>query len=580
MSATGSMSAAVAGVEIQVAGQAIDASLAAQLLEVRLESHLLLADTVSIRLADPLLEHIDSAPFNIGSDLVVLLGAPAATSLTSLFDGQITTFEPEFTEDEVILAVRGYDRSHLMSRTTRTQTYEQMTYADIARQVAGTAGLQPGTIDDAGGTIEFVQQSDETDWAFLWRLARALGFVVTVDGKSLNFRKPQLQDSAVSLTWGTTLLSFRPRVSAVAQVSSVTVRGWDPVAKQAIVGQASSPDVTSSIGLDQSQVAGAFDGGPVNVCDYPIGTQMEADAVATGVAQRLANAYVEAEGVAIGDARLTAGTTVDVGGVGERFGGKYTLTEAIHVIRPRTGYHTQLRVSGRAARGFIDLTASEPGSNWRNSVVVGVVTSNSGDPHNLGRIKVKYPALDDEHEGWWARIAAPSAGANRGLLMLPVAGDEVLLAFEHGDDEHPYIIGSLWNGQAQPQTLVHDDGSFALRSDKEIIAEAAENISVKSDKVVALEAGQDLTAKASAKITAEAQSDASLSSTTNMTVKGVQSVTVQGSQATLKGDATTKVSAGGQLSVEADGQLVLKGATIQIQGTGMVQISAPQIMLG
>jgi len=164
--------------------------------------------------------------------------------------------------------------------------------------------------------------------------------------------------------------------------------------------------------------------------------------------------------------------------------------------------------------------------------------------------------------------------------MLPVVGDEVLLAFEHGDDEHPYVIGSLWNGQAQPQTLVHDDGSFHLRSDKQITAEAAENISVKSDKAVALQAGEDLTAKTSAKLTAEAQSDASLSSTTNMTVKGAQSVTVQGSQATLKGDATTKVSAGGQLSLEADGQLVIKGATIQIQGTGMVQISAPQIMLG
>ena len=580
MSATGSMSPTVAGVEIHVAGQAIDPLLSSRLLEVRLESHLLLADTVSIRLADPLLEHIDSAPFDIGSDLEVLLGAPGATSLTSLFDGQITAFEPEFTEDEVILAVRGYDRSHLMNRTTRTESYEQMTYADIARQVASTAGLSPGTIDDVGGTIEFVQQSDETDWAFLWRLARAIGFVVTVEGKNLNFRKPQQQDSAVSLTWGSTLLSFRPRVSAVQQVPSVTVRGWDPVAKQAIVGQASPPEVTSSIGLDYSQVAGAFDGGPVNVCDHPISTQAEADAVADGVARRLANAYVEAEGDAIGDARLTAGTTIDVSGVGDRFGGKYTLTEAIHVIRARSGYQTHLRVSGRAGRGFIDLTASEPGSNWRNSVVVGVVTSNSGDPQSLGRIKVKYPALDDQHEGWWARIAAPSAGANRGLLMLPVVGDEVLLAFEHGDDEHPYVIGSVWNGQAQPQTLVHDDGSFALRSDQQIIAEAAQNISIKGDQTVALEAAQDLTAKASAKLTAEAQSDASLSSSTNMTVKGVQSVTVQGSQATLTGDATTKVSAGGQLTVEADGQLVLKGATIQIQGTGMVQISAPQIMLG
>ena len=579
MSATGSMPPTVAGVEIHVGGQAIDPLLANQLLEVRLESHLLLADTVSIRMADPLLEHIDSAPFDIGADLEVLLGAPAATSLTTLFDGQITTLEPEFTEHEVILAVRGYDRSHLMNRSPRTETYQQMSYADIARQVAGAAGLQPGTIDEAGGSLDFVQQSDETDWAFLWRLAKAIGFEVTVDGQKLNFRKPQPQDSPVALTWGTTLLSFRPRVSAAQQVSTVTVRGWDPVAAQTIVGQASTPELTSSIGLDRSQVVSSFGDGSVAVCDYPISTQEEADAVANGVAQRLASAYLEAEGIAIGDARLTAGATVDVSGVGERFGGTYTLTEAIHVIRARSGYQTHLRVSGRASRGLIDLTAGGPGTNWRNSVVVGVVTSNS-DPQSLGRVRVKYPALDDQHEGWWARVAAPSAGTNRGLLMLPVAGDEVLLAFEHGDDEHPYIIGSLWNGQAQPQTLVHDDGSFALRSDQQLIAEAAQNISVKGDQTVALEAGQDLTAKASAKLTAEAQSDATLQSTTNMTVKGVQSVTVQGSQATLKGDATTTVSAGGQLSVEADGQLVLKGATIQIQGTGMVQISAPQIMLG
>ena len=579
MSATGSMSPTVAGVEIRVAGQAIDPLLATRLLEVRVESHLLFADTVSIRIADPLLEQIDAGTFDIGADLVVLLGAPAATSLTTLFDGQITTFEPEFTEHEVVLAVRGYDRSHLMNRVPRTETYQQMTYADIARQIAGNAGLTAGTIDDAGGSIDFIQQSDETDWAFLWRLAGAIGFEVTVDGRQLNFRKPQQQDPAVSLTWGTTLMSFRPRVSAIQQVSSVNVRGWDPIANQTIVGQADTPELTSSIGLDRSQIANTFGGGTVNVCDYPISTQAEADAVANGVAQRLANAYVEAEGVAIGDARLTAGSTVDISGVGERFGGKYTLTEAVHVIRVRSGYYTHLGVSGQAGRGLVDLTAEARRSNWRNSVVVGVVTSNS-DPQSIGRVRVRYPALDDQHEGWWARIAAPSAGSNRGLLMLPVVGDEVLLAFEHGDDEHPYIVGSLWNGTSQPQTLVHDDGSFALRSDKQIVAQAAEQISVQGDQAVALQAGQDLTVKAGAKLTAEAQSDAVLQSTTNMTVKGVQAVTVQGAQATLQGDTTTKVSGGGQLSLEADGSVVLKGATIQIQGSGMVQISAPQIMLG
>ena len=82
------------------------------------------------------------------------------------------------------------------------------------------------------------------------------------------------------------------------------------------------------------------------------------------------------------------------------------------------------------------------------------------DPDGLGRVRVKYPALGDDTEGWWARIAAPSAGKDRGLLMMPVVGDEVLVAFEHDDVHRPYVIGALWNGKDMPGDLVQSDGSF------------------------------------------------------------------------------------------------------------------------
>ena len=86
------------------------------------------------------------------------------------------------------------------------------------------------------------------------------------------------------------------------------------------------------------------------------------------------------------------------------------------------------------------------------------------DPDELGRVRVKYPALGDETEGWWARVAAPGAGKDRGLLMMPLVGDEVLVGFEHGDARRPFVLGSLWNGEDKPGELVQTDGSFALRS--------------------------------------------------------------------------------------------------------------------
>ena len=43
------------------------------------------------------------------------------------------------------------------------------------------------------------------------------------------------------------------------------------------------------------------------------------------------------------------------------------------------------------------------------------------------------------------------AGKGRGLFYLPEVGDEVLVAFEHGDIRRPYVIGSLYNGSDKPR---------------------------------------------------------------------------------------------------------------------------------
>jgi uncharacterized protein involved in type VI secretion and phage assembly len=79
-------------------------------------------------------------------------------------------------------------------------------------------------------------------------------------------------------------------------------------------------------------------------------------------------------------------------------------------------------------------------------VVNGVVTNNQ-DSSGLNRVKVRFPWLSDDNESYWARVATPMAGNDRGFYCLPEVDDEVLVAFEHGFVEYPYVIGSLWNGK-------------------------------------------------------------------------------------------------------------------------------------
>jgi len=85
--------------------------------------------------------------------------------------------------------------------------------------------------------------------------------------------------------------------------------------------------------------------------------------------------------------------------------------------------------------------------------IFGVVTGrviNLMDLMQLGRVQVQLPFIDDIDLSPWARIAVPMSGFGCGVAFLPQIGDEVLVAFEQGDVNVPYIIGSLWNGFAPP----------------------------------------------------------------------------------------------------------------------------------
>ncbi|MEA3008362.1 MAG: hypothetical protein QOJ91_54 [Sphingomonadales bacterium] len=89
-------------------------------------------------------------------------------------------------------------------------------------------------------------------------------------------------------------------------------------------------------------------------------------------------------------------------------------------------------------------------------VMTAVVTQNQ-DPDGLGRVKLRLAAAGEGDETDWARIVAPVAGAARGTFFLPEVGDEVLVAFDHGDIRFPYVLGALWSRFNRPPK-VDDDG--------------------------------------------------------------------------------------------------------------------------
>ena len=148
----------------------------------------------------------------------------------------------------------------------------------------------------------------------------------------------------------------------------------------------------------------------------------------------------------------------------------------------------------------------------------------------MGRVRVMSPRSagrdGKDAEGWWARIASVSAGKERGLMMLPVVGEEVLVGFEHGDITRPYVLGSLFNGKDQPgdDLLQEKNGSFAMRSDQKAYLETQKDFTIKSQGKLIVEITGNVEEKYKADWKNETTGKTSLKATQAFEAEG-QSVT-------------------------------------------------------
>jgi uncharacterized protein involved in type VI secretion and phage assembly len=192
------------------------------------------------------------------------------------------------------------------------------------------------------------------------------------------------------------------------------------------------------------------------------------------------------------------------------------------------------------------------GRSDSNGIVTGIV-ADLKDPAGLGRVRVRYPHLDNQLSDW-TRLAAPMAGAGRGTFFRPEKDDEVLVGFEHGDPRRPYVLGSLWSSVDKPPP---DDGD-AEKNNWRFIQSRAGHILLFDDtqgkeRILLIDKDgqrQVLIDSANSKIQVLCQQG-------NVEVKAAAGdVTVEGVNVTVKGQASLKL--------ESDGPVTIKGSVVNI----------------
>jgi len=194
-----------------------------------------------------------------------------------------------------------------------------------------------------------------------------------------------------------------------------------------------------------------------------------------------------------------------------------------------------------------------------SGVVVGIVTNNE-DPDGLGRVKIKFPWLSDEHESDWARVVSIMAGSGRGVFFLPEVEDEVLVAFEFGDIRKPLVLGGLWNGVDTPPIdnaggennirLIHSRSGHMIRLDDTDGSEKIEIIGKgEEDKIVIDTAEHAITISVAGDITLSAPDG---------------KITLECNELELNASSSAKLVSDQSADVEAGATLNVKGQTVNI----------------
>ncbi|MFF6883275.1 VgrG-related protein [Streptomyces sp. NPDC012421] len=601
---------------VEVGGRPLPARLMNTLVEGYVDDSRTLPDLFLLRFRDPEGTLLAQGGIAVGAEVRLLARGGGGTEPRTLLDGVVTALELELDESGTYTVVRGLDETYRLLRGARVVGYQNMTLSDIVARVAQRAGLKPGTVDVAGPVLDHVAQANVSDWEFVRGLAEEAGAEAYVRDGRLHVVRPAEAGGApdasaradrdpLVLERGANLLRCRASVSAAEQVSEVEVRGWDVRGKRALVGRApAGASATLALGVTAAQVTEPFGEARHVVTDGGYGTQERVDRAAKALAERIAGSFAELEAVIRGNPEVRAGTAVALNAVGAPFEGRYTVTSSRHVFDALRGYETWITVSGRQERSLYGLTGGGPAAGRRPGGLVNATVTDTQDPEGSGRVKVTFPWLSDEYASDWARTAQ-AAGTGGGEPYIPEVGDEVVVGFEQGRLDRPYVLGGLYNGQDRPSgggavdptSGAVDRRAFASKGGHRLelldaaggaqgvklrtgdgkltidLDQAGTVVTIGSDGAVRITAKEKVSIAASGGVSVAAERGALELSGESVTVTARQGVRVDG------GQGAVRLATGGALDVSGATVTVDGTQRTELRGGSTLSVSAPLVKI-
>lgn len=387
------------------------------------------------------------------------------------FKGIITSISGSRSMSEYSLEIEAKSYDSMLIDNPTCKSFENKTLNDIVEDVVDDySELIDAKIDSRfTDVLPYTVQYNETNYQFLLRLAQRFGEWIYNDGEHLIFGNlpkgepvllgyPDKDITAYNVDLKIQHTAFSHVASSYNSYDSNQKEGVEEMERE----YNNLTDVVFNIARErlkkptlQNLHSGGFADKDGRTTILNVSTKTQARGEKAGMLVYSGTTYCSK--LKIGNTLIIQDNFLSndmVGCVSEVDQDEILITELVHFFSADETY----------SNSFVGIPAACDYPPYSNSDVFPVATScrakvvDTEDPNHLGRIRVQFDwqaQLGENSDGEqmmtpWLRLSQPYAGGGKGFSFIPEIGEEVMIDFEGGNAERPYVKGTLYNGVGDP----------------------------------------------------------------------------------------------------------------------------------
>lgn len=384
------------------------------------------------------------------------IGETASISFVHRQTGESYDFEGIITQVEMVgsmgetggVAIHGTSPTILYENNRTLDSWMDQSLSTIIKEVTQEYGKVNLVSNPKYATpIPYMAQYNESVFDFMNRLSALYGEWFYYDGTKVYFGKPD-RDNTEKIVYDMDLEEVRLVANLVPGKSA----RYDYVAqenKQHNADTPAKPDGMNDLqSIAHSCSEKAYTAKTTSAADPHVTDKAELDEQMRIVKNASGANLLNIKGIGK-TCRIRIGEIIDVS-FPDRMKlpplGKFRIVGIEHEVR-RDGHYSNSFV------GVPDGTVHIPVPDAKRPLALPELATvkENNDDKGQGRVKVAFDWQKNGKTTNWIRVQTPNAGVsgavpkNRGWVFVPEVGDQVMVSYEHGNPDRPYVTGSVFH---------------------------------------------------------------------------------------------------------------------------------------